>query len=77
MRWIKCSDAIPNNEQFVLAWNGRGIPVVLQFFVKHQTEESIIWFQQTLIAEKDTEDGMKFGLDDFSFWQPLPSPPED
>ncbi|WP_210461701.1 DUF551 domain-containing protein [Pantoea ananatis] len=75
--WIKCSEKIPQPEEFVLAWNGRGIPLVLQFFVKHHAEETSIWFQQTLIPEELNPEGARFSLEDYYFWQPLPSAPED
>ncbi|WP_205954195.1 DUF551 domain-containing protein [Pantoea stewartii] len=75
--WIKCSEKIPQHEDFVLACSGRGIPLVLQFFVNHRAEETSIWFQQTLIPEEMNPDGARFSLEDFPLWQPLPSPPED
>lgn len=76
-QWIKCSDKIPQPGEFVLAYNGRGIPLVLQFFVKHHTEETSTWFQQTLIPEEMCPEGARFSLEDYPYWQPLPPPPED
>lgn len=75
--WIKCRDKIPPPGEFVLAWNGKGIPLVLQFFAKHGAEETIIWFQQTLIAEEMCQEGTRFSLEEYAYWQPLPAPPED
>lgn len=76
--WIKCSEKIPQPGEFILAYNGRNIPLVLKFFVKHEACESRLWFQQTLIHEGDgNESGSCFGLDEYPYWQPLPLPPED
>ncbi len=77
MGWIKCSDKIPHDGEFVLAYNGRGVPLVLQFFMRHEAEKTKIWFQQTLIAEESGPEGMKFSLEDYTYWQPLPEPPAD
>lgn len=77
-QWIKFSDKIPQPGEFVLAYNGRSIPLVLQFFIKHEPCESKLWLQQTLIHEGDgNEGGTCFGLDDYPHWQPLPPPPPE
>lgn len=40
--WIKIIEKMPRHEEFVLAYNGFNIPIVLQFFVSHHTEETKI-----------------------------------
>jgi hypothetical protein len=75
--WIKIIEKMPRHEEFVLAYNGFNIPIVLQFFVSHHTEETKIWLQQTLIQEQDCPEGMKFSIEDYPYWMTLPTPPEE
>ncbi len=78
MGWIKCSESLPSNESYVLVCNGVNVPLVMQFFIKHNDFGSEMYFQQTLIYEgEDNGGGSRFSLNCYSLWHPLPEPPTD
>ncbi len=78
MEWVKCSDRMPENDQYVLVYHWDDFHITVGYFESHNVQFYI------------ESDGSKFYTDDgweteipwaqkgpVTHWMPLPNPPKE
>lgn len=66
-QWIKCSESLPENDEYVLCFSDEHGTFVAQRW-------GSIWHDNAP-CHSDCFDGYSLGLIEVSHWQPLPNPP--